>query len=179
MRPTLVALLLTLALPTVAHATLARPFPLAELVRASHSIVRGEVVDQESVWDAAWGEVYTLSWVRVDEVLEGRERVGELVVVRQIGGVIDGVERRVVGVAPLTLGDEVVVFARTDGTFHYLVGMAQGAFHVQRGPSVRVLRGGLPGLVASAGPMRPLAPDAAGWSEFRGEVMRLVTEARP
>jgi len=180
--PTASHLLATLVLASAfasldAHATLVRPFSLAELVHEAHSVVRGEVVDQETTWDDTRHELYTLSWVRVDEVLSGREGPGELVVVRQIGGVRDGLERHVVGTAKLVVGDEVVLFTRTDGTFHYLVGMAQGAFLVA--PSLRVTRRGLPALSASQAPMRPLAPDDTSWPTLRAAVLRLVAEARP
>ncbi len=126
------ALALVAQLAPTAAATLVRGFSLHELVRAGHSAVRGEVIGAEVVWDAAWGNVYTHTFVRVDEVLSGAERVGDVVVVRQLGGLLDGVEQRVVGTADLPLGAEVVVFARSDGAFHYLVGMAQGAWRVTR-----------------------------------------------
>lgn len=187
-----VALTMALATAPPAAATIVRPFALAELVRASHSIVRGQVVDREVVWDPDFHELYTLTWVRADEVLAGREQPGDLLVVRQIGGVLDGVERKVVGTAELELGDEVVLFARTDGTWHYLVGMAQGAFHISRSSSAAGASGPLvarpivPSLaapngdpqLAGAAPYRPLAPDRARWDELRAEVLRIVAEVR-
>ncbi|MFO0751662.1 MAG: hypothetical protein U1F43_39245, partial [Myxococcota bacterium] len=168
-----------LAAAAPARATLVRPFSLSELCRAAHSIVRGEVVDEEVIWDAERHEVYTLSWVRVDEALAGADAPGDLVAVRQIGGVIDGVERRVVGTATLALGDEVVLFARSDGAFHYLVGMAQGAFHLERsarapaGAAV-ASRGAVATLAEPGAPTRPLAPDRIGWDELRAEVVRIL-----
>ena len=51
---------------------------------------------------------------------------------RQLGGVLDGLETRLVGTTDFTLGDEVVLFTRTDGALHYLVGMAQGSYFVLR-----------------------------------------------
>ena len=163
-----------------AHATLVRGFTLGELVVAADAIVVGEVAWQESVWDPAWREVYTLSWIRVGESWRGSERPGEYVVLKQIGGVLDGLERRVVGTATLGIGDEVALFARTDGAFHYAVGMAQGVFHVARGSGQApvVGRGALPGLIGPApgSPIGPLPPSRTQLAALRTEVLRLLAE---
>jgi hypothetical protein len=159
-----------------AWATRVRPFPLPAMVRDAHAIVRGEVIDEEVVFDPAWGQVYTHSSVRVDEVLQGRERVGEVIVVRQIGGELDGLSREVVGTARLHIGAEVVLFARTDGAFHYLIGMAQGVYAVDRSVPGRVslIRslGGLK-LMDLPGPAAPLPPSRWGLDELRASVNAL------
>ncbi|MDP6943843.1 MAG: hypothetical protein QF464_06795, partial [Myxococcota bacterium] len=92
----------------------------------------GEVLDEEVVYDAWWDRVYTQTTVRVDESIGGDARPGDLVVIRQLGGSLDGLETVLVGTSDFTLGDEVVLFTRTDGAFHYLVGMAQGTYFVLR-----------------------------------------------
>lgn len=115
-----------------AWATLLPTFSVRGLTFEAHAIVRGEVLEDEVVYDAAWGRVYTHTVVRVSETLSGGSAPGDLIVVRQMGGALDGVHTQVVGTAPLLPGDEVVLFARTDGAFHYLIGMSQGAFRVDR-----------------------------------------------
>jgi hypothetical protein len=163
-----------------AHATLVRGFTLGELVAASDAIVVGEVAWQESVWDPAWKEVYTLSWIRVAERWRGSEGPGETVVLKQIGGVLDGLERRVVGTARLAIGDEVALFARTDGAFHYAIGMAQGVFHVGRavGRAPLVGRRALPGMVGPTpgSPVAALPPEQTQLAALRAEVLRLLAE---
>ena len=163
-----------------AHATLVRGFTLGELVVTADAIIVGEVAWQESIWDPAWKEVYTLSWIRVAESWRGSERPGDYVVLKQIGGVLDGVERRVVGTATLAIGDEVVVFARTDGAFHYAVGMAQGVFQVARRVGVPPLvgRGALPGMVGPApgSPIARLPPERTQLAALRTDVLRLLAE---
>jgi len=167
-----------------ARATVVRPFSLAELTDSAHVIVRAEVVDAEVVWDAERRELYTHTSLRVLESLAGDEPVDAIVVVRQIGGVLDGVGRRVVGTARLDLGDEVVVFARSDGAFLYMIGMAQGAFHVVR-PAGRpaaeaaLRRHGVPALAPIVGPARPIAPDTLALDTVRAEVVRRRAEVRP
>ena len=120
------------AVSTAAWATLVKPFTLRGLATEAHEVVRGEVIDEEVVYDAWWDRVYTHTIIRVDEAISGQARPGELIVMRQLGGILDGIETRLVGTTDFTLGDEVVVFTRTDGALHYLVGMAQGSYFVIR-----------------------------------------------
>jgi len=119
-----------LVVSTAAWATIVRPFTLRGLATEAHEVVRGEVVDEEVVYDAWWDRVYTHTTVRVDEAIGGHVRPGDLIVVRQLGGELDGLETILIGTADFTLGDEVVLFTRTDGALHYLVGMAQGSYLV-------------------------------------------------
>ena len=168
----------------LASATLLPTFSLAELDRAAHMIVRGEVVDQETVWDPLRRELYTHSFVRVDEVLAGGGTPGDWIVVRQIGGVLDGIARGVVGTAELRVGDELILFTRTDGALHYLVGMAQGAYHIAsavgRGPPIAtsLLTRTTPlALLAPPGPTRAPAPDTLTLGALHTELARLHAES--
>jgi hypothetical protein len=120
------------AISTAAWATIVKPFTLRGLATEAHEVVRGEVIDEEVVYDAVWDRVYTHTVIRVDQAVGGQARPGELIVLRQLGGILDGLETRLVGTTDFTLGDEVVVFTRTDGALHYLVGMAQGSYFVMR-----------------------------------------------
>lgn len=163
-----------------AGATLVRGFSLAALTLEAHDVVRGVVVDQTSFYDPSRDRIYTDTVIDVAEALGGARRAGELVVVRQMGGLVDGLQHRVVGTAPLALGDEVVVFTRTDGAVHYLVGMAQGAYGVQRpavGPAT-VTRG-LAGLTLTppAAIARPRAPDRLTLQELRDAVVATLRDA--
>lgn len=176
----LCAVLATLVGGGAARATLVRGFTLGELVATSDAVLVGEVAWQETVWDSAWHEVYTLSWIRVSESWRGSERAGDYVVLKQIGGVLDGLERHVVGTSELTVGDELALFARTDGTFHYAVGMAQGVFHIARtvGQAPLAVRGILPGLVGPApgAPTAPLPPDSTQLAALRAQVQMLLAQ---
>lgn len=118
------------AVSAAAWATIVRPFTLRGLATEAHEVVRGEVIDEEVVYDAWWDRVYTHTTVRVDEAIGGTARPGDLIVVRQLGGELDGLETVLIGTTDFTLGDAVVLFTRTDGALHYLVGMAQGGYFV-------------------------------------------------
>ena len=151
-----------LATETHANATLVRSFSMAALTLESHDIVRGEVIGEEVVFDPRYDEVFTDTVIRVHETMAGTSPEGDVVVLRQIGGVLDGVETHVVGTVDLQVGDEVVAFMRTDGAFHYLVGMSQGAWAVDRpaqgGAQLHRNLGGVT-RVARPIPARQVAPN--------------------
>ncbi len=156
-----------------AGATIVRAFSLSSMTTSAQSIVRGTVIDQDVVYDARWGRVYTQSLIEVEEVLWGVESPGELVVLRQIGGELDGVLSMVVGTAPVEIGDEILTFARTADGLHFLVGMAQGLYHVdRRTASEPVVARGVGGLTLRAppGPARGSAPDRVTLGELRARV---------
>lgn len=116
-----------------ASATTVKPYTMRAMTVNADDIVRGTVVDQEGVYDADRGYVYTHTVIRVTETLSGRAKLGDLVVIRQLGGQAEGRFMPLVGTATYWLGDDVVVFCRTDGAFHYLIGMAQGSYAVTVG----------------------------------------------
>ena len=149
------------ATPIDASATTVRPFTMRAMTLAADDIVRGTVIDQEGVYDVDRGYVYTHTFLRVTEPLAGRAKVGDVIVIRQLGGEADGRRMLLVGTATYWPGDDVVVFCRTDGAFHYLVGMTQGSYSVFEGPNgeARLLRGtgniDMPTLPLPAGKRAP------------------------
>lgn len=174
-----VALLCVAAVAPGARATLMPTFALSGLVHEAHAVVRGQVIDEEVVYDARFRRVYTHSVVRVEETLSGAAAPGDVIVVRQVGGLLDGVHSQVVGTARLDLGDEVVLFARTDGAYHYLIGMAQGLFRIERGP------GGATEVLRSTHAMRLVASPLPGaappvqrqrWETLRANVLAVLAE---
>lgn len=169
-------LLTALLVAPAVHGTLVRSHSLRGLVLQSDAIVRGQVTGQDVVYDPWWGRVYTHTSVRIDGSLSGTSRVGETIVVRQLGGVLDGIETHVVGNGQLPLGSDVVLLTRSDGAFHYLVGMAQGCFVAQEtvGGSVVLTRdlGGL--TTARARPPRAArAPDTLTLADLQREIARI------
>ncbi len=157
--------------PPEVNATLARPYSLRELVFSADAITGGVIVDQETLWDG--GELYTISWLAADRHWLGDE---SLIAIRQLGGVADGLERKVAGIGRLALGDHIIAFTRTDGAFHYLIGLGQGAYHLDpQGLSRR----DLPELAAAQGPVAPRAPDGLQRSRFEAELVRLLNERSP
>ena len=162
-----------LGLARPAEATLVRAFPMRALTVHAHEIVRGHVLGSEVVYDPVFERVYTHTQVRVLESLAGETRAGAVIMVRQIGGLLDGVESRVVGTAPLMMGTEVILFTRTDSAHHYLVGMAQGAYTVdRRSPGEITLHRGGGGLRMAPihGPSERVAPGRLTLNALRDTV---------
>jgi len=139
----------------------------------AHEIVRGHVLDSECLYDPVFQRVYTHTRVAVLETLAGTTPRGGVIEVRQIGGLLDGVESRVVGTAKLGMGTEVILFTRTDGAHHYLMGMAQGAYAVDRStpraPTLLRETGDLR-IALPFGPAAKLAPDRLTLDTLKGIV---------
>ncbi|MGM0574774.1 MAG: hypothetical protein ACQEXJ_03465 [Myxococcota bacterium] len=173
---TVAALTLLVAGPA-AWATIVRGFSLEAMTLESHAVVRGEVIDEEVVYDADRGRVYTHSFVRIRQAWSGHDRPGDVIAVRQIGGLLDGVESHVVGTVDLHVGDDVVLFARTDGAFHYLVGMSQGLWQIDHSPAgAPVVARGVDSLrlARPAGPTHGAAPDRTTLAELRARVEAIL-----
>ena len=168
------ALLFVALLAPLVSATIVPAFPLRQLAVEAHDVLRGHVVDERMVYDPMRDRIYTHTTVEVTEDLRGLTRGGQRITVRQIGGVLGDRETRVVGTAFLSPGAEVVIFARTDGRYHYLVGMAQGAYDVIRSQDTEpVLARGVGHMtqIFRTGPVAATAPERLELSTLR----RLVT----
>ena len=153
---------IALLMSAPAGATLVRAVPMRALAAQAHEIVRGHVLDSECLYDPVFRRVYTHTRISVLETLAGDAPTSSVIEVRQIGGLLDGVESRVVGTAKLGLGAEVILFTRTDGAHHYLMGMAQGAYAVDRrapGPATLHRETGDLRIAPTFGPAAHLAPD--------------------
>ncbi len=89
-------------------------------------------------------------------------RAGGRLVVRHLGGEVEGRGQRVFGEASFVVGEQVLLFASKRSGAYWPVGMAQGALHVRRDdaglPRVRTDLGGADLGVGSAPPLdgRPL-----------------------
>ena len=124
------ALLLLLLFPSLGSATTIRSFSLSELVHESAVVIQGKVLEQTPQWKHDKSAIYTDSTVQIQATYKGRI-AQETIVVRQLGGIIDGIEMRVVGTAHIKAGEHVVLFLRTDGKKYFLVGMTQGKYTVK------------------------------------------------
>lgn len=170
-------LLLTLAIglgfPTASSATLVQTFSMSELVRESQDVIRGYVVQIQPLYDTVQKHIYTHTTIEVQEDIRTGSTAKRRIVVRQLGGALHGIETTLSGNAQLGIGEEVVLFARTDGAFHYVVGMAQGKYTVTRTKAGKPLLGrslaGLRGLKRSAIAL-PQAPDSLSLDELRRQV---------
>ncbi len=122
------------AAATPAAATIVKSLGLDELARSADVIVQGRVERRTMSWNDERTRIYTVSEIRVDESLKGPARAGEALRVRQLGGEVDGIAQSIAGNAKLALGEEVILFLDRDEAngLHYVVGMAQGKYAIDR-----------------------------------------------
>lgn len=112
-----------------AQATVLQFMDLTELAEHATAVVRGEVISQEVVQEE--GHIWTDSRVRVSTVIQGKATLGQVMIMRQLGGETPTRGERVAGMAQFSLGEQVLVFARdVGGRFHVPVGACLGKFSV-------------------------------------------------
>src|SRR5262249_47555275 len=96
----------TLSLP--AGATVVQSLDLPQLVGQSERIVRGHVAAQRAYW--ADGRIWTDVTVRVDATYKGP--AAQTLLVRRMGGSVNGIGSRTIGEAEFGNGEEVFLFLR-------------------------------------------------------------------
>jgi hypothetical protein len=103
-----VALLLT-NVPAIASTFLAMEMP--ELVEKSDVVIRGEVLETRSFWDAQHRVILTDARIRIDERLSGEGApVGREISVRTFGGTVADYTVVAHGFPTFEKGDEIVAF---------------------------------------------------------------------
>jgi hypothetical protein len=124
-RSLVVAGLLALAVARPSAQTTAVVPALADSATA---IVSGTVTTLSSASDGV--AIYTYVTLQVAEVLKGSLLPGESIVLKQMGGVANGVGLHIDGQARFAVGEDVVVFlaVRPRDRTLYTVGLAQGAW---------------------------------------------------
>lgn len=130
------------ALCAQAGATVVARASIADLRDEATHVVHARVVDRAVVPTfGPRGEIRTRTTLRVLTYLKGAGPA--TLTVQQLGGTLDGLTMHVEGNARLEPGDEVVAFLDVDAMadLAYVVGLAQGVWHVDRTPgALRVAR---------------------------------------
>jgi hypothetical protein len=152
------ALGLALSFAAPAEATVAVQLSRAELVAQSDLVVRATVTGVTSRWNEDHSQIISLTTLRVSEVVKGDNVESELVL-RQLGGEVDGLVSRIAGNPVFTPGQEAVLFLRRGPSVVYLTGLAQAVFYVAPPVAgVSVVRRDLTGLtfarISSGAPMQ-------------------------
>ncbi len=139
--------IVALSLTATADATRTRALGLSDLVAEADVVVRGRVLSQGATWDARRQRIYTDSVILVDSVLKGANTIATpSIEVRQLGGTMNNVAQFVDGVGQLKLGQDVLLFLKSDGRFHYVAGMAQGRFIIVKQGGVELAHRNVDGL---------------------------------
>ncbi|MCH8041409.1 MAG: hypothetical protein IH977_13860 [Nitrospinae bacterium] len=133
-----------------------------ELVKASHVVVTGTIMSNETVWDPGPTNVRTLTTIKVDGTLKGK--VETEVIVTGMGGIVGDLAYHWPGVPRFKEGEEVLLFLeihpRGERT---VVGLEQGRFTIRtdkkgkkfitRNLADLTLVGGSPNSIFQAGKM--------------------------
>ena len=128
-------LLAVTLLASTGSATVVTYADLGDLVKYSDTIIRGEVVEQRTLYDSDQQRIITRTSFRVDErYLDESGAADGSVTIEQWGGTWEGKTSVVPGDASFEPGEEVVVFLRhgPDGGL-YLTSLAQSKFTITRG----------------------------------------------
>lgn len=146
---TLLRIALSLCLlGTASRATIVQALDLEQLAQTADVVVHGRVLAQSTAWNASHSRIYTVTTVSISDPLKGPHKKGATIRIRQLGGTVDGITQSIVGNAVLRTNEEVVLFLNHNPkkALHYVVGMAQGKYAVQRTGKAAVVRHDLRGL---------------------------------
>jgi len=131
-------LLIALSVPVSASQFVDQPFD--QVARESAYVVRGTVVNTWSAWDDAHEVIYTFATVRVHRYF-GEATGPDTLVVREVGGVVEGYAMEAIGFPMVRQGEDVVLFlSRWDNGAEYRIhAFNQGKYLVRNRGGVEVL----------------------------------------
>lgn len=132
----LVALLLALAVPMSASQFVELPFD--QVAREARYVVRGTVVDTWSAWDDSREVIYTYATVRVTRYF-GETTGPDVLLVRNVGGTVDGYTQEAVGFPAIRRGERAVFFLSGNDSALEIHAYNQGKFLVRQRDGVEVL----------------------------------------
>ncbi len=135
---------------------------MEQMIHRSSRIVRGKVIQKHFLWGPKHRYIYTEIRVRVLEQMKGETL--PVVVVRKLGGILDGIESKVPGTANYQLQEEVVLFLEKKrlGRYYFVMGLAAGKYSVLRGSGQILLKRSAHGLTFH----RPLGHKKTGSSLY-------------
>jgi hypothetical protein len=99
-------LVLVFALPLSASQFIEMPFD--QVAREAKYVVRGHVVDTWSAWDDAHEVIYTYATIRVARYF-GETTGPDVLMVREVGGTVDGYTQEAVGFPAIRRTEQVVL----------------------------------------------------------------------
>jgi hypothetical protein len=125
--------LVLLAVPVLLSATTVVPMGVEALTRASSHVVEARATGSTSQWNPEHTFIFTYTRFEVTRTLKGH--ASKEILVRQIGGTVEGITQKVAGVRQWRSGDEAVLFLQpspvADGTL-IVTGLMQGNFLMRR-----------------------------------------------
>jgi hypothetical protein len=109
-----------------------------EVARGAKLIVRAQVVDTYSAWDDAREVIYTYATLRVTRYF-GETTGPDILMVREVGGTVDGFRQEAIGFPELRNGEKVVLMLNDDGSHLRIHANNQGKYMVRERDGIEVL----------------------------------------
>ena len=132
MRKTVVFLFAVMALALPLSASQFIEMPFQKVVRDSTYIVRGTVGPVTSEWDSSREVIFSSATIKVDQYLG--ESGPQTLLVREVGGTVEGYRQDAIGFPELREGEEVILFLRPweEGEGYRIWAFRQGKYVVNR-----------------------------------------------
>ena len=116
---------------------------ISALVKASSSIVRGEVVDTQAMWSESGDEIVTRATIRVQKDFK-RLVSDKLITVEYLGGEVGDIGMMVSDSPQMFVGEEIIIFLKQpedaiDQQRFHIVGSAQGKYTLEEDGMVRTM----------------------------------------
>ena len=116
---------------------------ISALVKASSSIVRGEVVDTQAMWSESGDEIVTRATIRVQRDFK-RLVSDKLITVEYLGGEVGDIGMMVSDSPQMFVGEEIIIFLKQpedaiDQQRFHIVGSAQGKYTLEEDGMVRTM----------------------------------------
>ena len=139
-------LIATIAVSATLWATTVIPMSVEKLAAGSTHIVEARAVKSSSQWNADHTLIFTYTEFTVTRTLKGQ--LPATILVRQLGGTVEGITQKVAGVRHWRPGEEAVLFLQPssipDGAM-VVTGLMQGNFLMRRTASgVTYVSNGMP-----------------------------------
>ncbi len=134
-RVVVIAVVSAFGLASPSFASLFEPVGDRQLVCETTAIVRGQVTDVQSTWDAQHTAIWTTAMVTVTQGHRGSLTRGTAITVKEVGGTVGDLTIEAEGFPTFRTGEEVVLLLRPwdDGSGAYRVwGYGRGMFMVTR-----------------------------------------------
>jgi hypothetical protein len=131
-------LLLVVALPLSASQFIQLPFD--QIASESKYIVRGTIEQTWSAWDDSHEVIFTYATIRVSRYF-GEATGPDTLVVREVGGTVDGYTQEAIGFPVIRNGDDVVLLLSRweDGAEYRIHAFNQGKYLVKSHGMMEVL----------------------------------------
>ncbi len=175
-------ILMTLALcawSAAAHATVLVPADLSELARDARVIARGAVVSVDAQWTEDRRTIETIVTLETETYLKGS--LDHVLQFKVPGGTLGRLRNVVIGAPRFEVGQRVIVFLGANGPrLPFLLGLSQGVYRVDVGPTGAAMVSPPPVMPGTVGPIvrGAASRQRAPLADFERSVRTLAGAAR-